>query len=103
MTSGGRWLKTIKSGISQQPLIGSFSNLKPKLCGINQNWELLVSKTTHNGRRAQTQHPSSTFELKPRGPDTNWKLMYMKMASKYKKLNISATTVWIFLNFETQA
>ena len=35
-TSNGRRPQNIKSGISQQPLIGSFSNLKLKLRGPNQ-------------------------------------------------------------------
>ena len=37
-TSDGRWPQNIKSGISQQPLIGSSSNFKLKLRGLNQNW-----------------------------------------------------------------
>ena len=36
MTSNGRRPQNIKSGISQQPPIGSFSNLKLKLRGPNQ-------------------------------------------------------------------
>ena len=48
-TSNGRWPQNIKSVISQQLLIGSFSNLKLKHRGPNQNWKLLTMKTTSNG------------------------------------------------------
>jgi hypothetical protein len=37
MTSDGRKPQNIKSGISQPPLIGSSSNFKLKLRGLNQN------------------------------------------------------------------
>ena len=37
MTTNGRRPQNIKSRISQQPLIGSSSNLKLKLRGSNQN------------------------------------------------------------------
>ena len=36
-TSNGRWPQNIKNWISQQPIIGSSSNLKHKLRGPNQN------------------------------------------------------------------
>jgi hypothetical protein len=36
-TSDGRWHQNIKSGISQQPLMGSSSNLKLKLREPNKN------------------------------------------------------------------
>jgi hypothetical protein len=41
----------IKSGISQQPLIGSSTNLKLKPRGPNQNKIWLERKTTSDGRR----------------------------------------------------
>ena len=53
MTSNGRRTQNIKSGISQQPLIGSSSNFKLKLIGPNQNFILLIMKMTYKGRRPQ--------------------------------------------------
>ena len=55
-TLNGRWPQNIKSGISQQPLIGSSSNFKLKLRGQNKiknAWyeDDLQWKTTSNGRR----------------------------------------------------
>ena len=82
MTSNGRRPKNIKSWISQQSLIGSYSKLKLKIRGPNQNWKLLAMKTTSNGRLPQNLNigiyyqpligPSSTFKLKLRGPNQNW-------------------------------
>ena len=39
----------IKSGLSQQPLIGSSSNFKLMFGGLNQNWKLLIMKMNFNG------------------------------------------------------
>ena len=36
-TSSGRWPQNMESGISQQPLVGSYSNLKLKLIGSTQS------------------------------------------------------------------
>ena len=49
--SDGRRYQKIKSGIYQEPLIGSSSNFKLKLRGPNQNRKLLEMKTTSNGRK----------------------------------------------------
>ena len=43
-TSNGRQPQNIKSGISQQPLIGSFSNLKLKLRRPNQSQKCLKQR-----------------------------------------------------------
>ena len=53
MNSNGRQPQTIKSGISQQQLIGSSSSLKLKLRGANQNLEfkILQLQITSNGRQ----------------------------------------------------
>ena len=53
MTSNGRQPQNIKNGISQQPLIGSNSNLKLMLRGSNQNGRLLAMETTSHGRQHQ--------------------------------------------------
>ena len=45
--------KRIKGEISQQPLIGYFSNLMLKLGVPNQNLRMLQIKMTSNGRRPQ--------------------------------------------------
>jgi hypothetical protein len=52
-TANGRQPQNIHSGISQQPLIGSSSNLKLKLRGPNKKRKLLIIKTALNGRRPQ--------------------------------------------------
>ena len=52
-TSNGRQPQNIKSGISQQQLIGTSSNFKLKLMGPNQHWILLEMKTICNGRWTQ--------------------------------------------------
>ena len=44
MTSNERRPQNIKCGISQQPLIGSFSNLKHKLRRPNQNQKCLKQR-----------------------------------------------------------
>jgi hypothetical protein len=49
-TSYGRRPENIKSGISQQPLIGSNSNFKLKLRLPKKNLQILEMKTTFNGR-----------------------------------------------------
>ena len=43
-------LENIKNGISQQPLIGSFSNYKPKFRGPNIKSKLFEMKMTSNER-----------------------------------------------------
>ena len=40
--------KNMKSGISQQPLIESYSTFKPELRGQKQNGKVQESKTTFN-------------------------------------------------------
>jgi hypothetical protein len=74
-TSDGGQNQNIKSGISQQPLIGSSSNFKLKFC------LKFKMKMTSDGRRPQniksgTSQPpligsSSNFKLKLRGPNQN--------------------------------
>ena len=59
-TSNGRIPQNIESGISQQPLIGSSSNVILKLMGPNQNWILLEIKTIANGRRPQVEISGTT-------------------------------------------
>ena len=49
----GRRPQSIKTGISQWPLIGTFSNFKLKLMGPNQNLKLYDMKTTFHGRLLQ--------------------------------------------------
>ena len=49
----GRQPHNIKSGISLQPLIGSFSNFKLKLRMPNYIVQILRMKTTSNGRQPQ--------------------------------------------------
>jgi hypothetical protein len=44
----GRQHQNIKSGIPQQPLIVSSSTFKSMLRGPNQDWILLLMKTTFN-------------------------------------------------------
>ena len=76
-TSNGRRPQNIKSWISQQPLIGSFSNLKLTLRGPNQNKKILEMKTKPKGRRPQniksciSQQPlirsSNFFEISLKG------------------------------------
>jgi hypothetical protein len=100
-TSNGRRPQNIKSWISQQPLIGSSSNLKLKLRGPNKNIKLLEMKTTSNGRRPQNikswipQQPiigsSSNFKLKLIGPNKNTKCLKWRrppMEDDLKILNI---------------
>ena len=67
MTSIGRRPQNIKSGISKQPLIGSFLNFEFKLRWPNQNG--IEIKTTSNGR------------LKIRGPNQNGILLEIKTTS----------------------
>jgi hypothetical protein len=68
-------LKKIKVGISQQPLVGSYQNLKLMLMGPSQMLWKLYMKTTFHGRRPQ----------------------------KTKSRNISATAGWILPKFDTYA
>ena len=46
--------QNIKSGISQQPLIGSYLNFERKLRLPNYILQKLKTKTTCDGRRSQT-------------------------------------------------
>ena len=50
-TIKGRRPQNIKSGISQSPPIGTFSNFKLKLRGPNWNLILIEMNMTSNGRR----------------------------------------------------
>jgi hypothetical protein len=59
MTFHGRQPQKIKSGISQQPLIGSSSNFKLKLKGRYQILKLHDMKTAFHGRQ-----PSMENDLK---------------------------------------
>ena len=52
-TSNGRQPQNIKSGISQQPMSGSFQNFELKLRGPNWKYKWLEIKTTSNGRQPQ--------------------------------------------------
>ena len=52
-TSNGRQPQNIKSGISQQPLIGVYSNSKIKLRWTNYIIQILKIKMTSNGRLPQ--------------------------------------------------
>ena len=161
-----------ESRISQQPLVGSYSNLKLKLMGSNQSVQRYEMKTTSNGRRPPTEEDLKIWKveylsnhwldltqiwnlslwdqtrvykgMKWRRPPMEddlkiWKVEYLsnhwsdltqiwnwsycdqprvykcmswrrlpmeddlqgKMTSKYGKLNISATTSWVLLKFET--
>jgi hypothetical protein len=51
MTSNRRRPQNMKTGISQQPLVGSYSNLKLKLIGSNQSKQKYKMNMTSNGRR----------------------------------------------------
>ena len=81
----------IKSGISQQPSIVSYSNFKLNLIWPTQNCKFLEMKTTYNGRRPQkiisgiSQQPlsrsSSNFKLKLMGQNLNWIMDVIKTTS----------------------
>ena len=45
-TYNGRLPQNMKSRISQQPLVGSYSNLKLKITGLNQGYKKELKKTT---------------------------------------------------------
>ncbi len=45
----------MKSRISQQPLVRSYSNLKLKLTGLNQRIKRCQMKMTSNGRRPKME------------------------------------------------
>ena len=49
--SNGRRPQKIKSVISQQQLIGSYSNIKLKMRGQNKNLTVVVMKTPSHGRQ----------------------------------------------------
>ena len=50
-----QWPQNIKSGIFQQPLAGSYANLKLKIMGVNQRVQKCQMKMTSNGRRPKTE------------------------------------------------
>ena len=50
-TSNGTWPQNIKSGISQQPLIGSYFNFKHKLGWPNHSLQIPKMETISNGRQ----------------------------------------------------
>ena len=52
-TSNGRWSQNMRIRLSQPPMVGSYSNLKLKLMGINQCAQMYQMKTTSNGRQPQ--------------------------------------------------
>ena len=54
-TSNGRQPQKLKSQISQLPLVGSYSNLKLKLMGLNQRVQKCQMKMTSNGRRSKME------------------------------------------------
>ena len=115
-TFNGGWPQKVKSEISQQPIIGSYSNLIRNLRWPDHIFRnLFLMKTTSNGRRHQniksgiSQQPLiglySNFKLKLRWlnhistnpsneDDLEWKTTW-----KYQKWIISATTYWIILKF----
>ena len=80
-TSNGRRPQKLKSWISQQPLIGSSSNLKHKFRGTKPKSKMLEMKTMSNGRWPQnikgwiSQQPLigsfSYFRSRLRGPNQN--------------------------------
>jgi hypothetical protein len=49
----------MKSRISQQPLVRSYSNLKLKLIGLNRSVQRYELKTTPNGRRPELKTTSN--------------------------------------------
>ena len=55
MTSNGRWPQNMKSRIAQQPLVGSYLNLKLKLLGSNKSVKRYQMKTTSNWRQPPTE------------------------------------------------
>ena len=85
VTSNGIRPQNIKSGISQQTLVWSFSNFKPKFEEPNGKQKLLEMKTTSNERWVPyiaseiSQQPLigsfSNFKLKFREPNRKWKLL----------------------------
>ena len=91
ITSNGKCPQHIKSGISQNPLIGSSSNLKLKIRGQNQNKKSLAMKTSSNGRQPKnitsgiSQKPligsSSNLKLKLIGPTQTLILLAKKTTS----------------------
>ena len=64
----------MKSGISQQPLVGSYSNLKLKLLGSNQSAKGYQMKTTSNGRRPPTEEDLKISQQQLDGSGSNLKL-----------------------------
>ena len=53
MTSNGIRPQNIKSGLSKQPLIGSYSNFKYRLRRPKQSVQIISMKMTSYGRRPQ--------------------------------------------------
>ena len=90
-SSNGRRHQTIKSGISHQPLIGPYSNLKLMLIWPNHILQIFKMKKTSNGRRPQNIKKRispqsligsySNFKLKLRWPNYILQIIKMKMTS----------------------
>jgi hypothetical protein len=52
-TTNGRGPQNMKSEISQETLVGSYSNLKTETMGSNQSVQRYQMETTSSGRRPQ--------------------------------------------------
>ena len=98
LNEDGRRPQNIKSGISQQPLIGSYSNFKLRVRRSQQSVKILQMKTTSHKRRPQNIK-SGIYQEPLIGSYSNFKkllqILQWKTTLKYQKGNISATTVWI--------
>ena len=121
-TSSGRRPQNMESGISQQPLVRSYSNLKLELIWSNQSVQRYQMKMTSNGRWPPADDDLKIWQveyLSNHWSDLtqiwNWSYgiksectkvlneddLQRKTTSKYGKWNISATTGRILLKFET--
>ena len=124
MTSNARWPQNMRSRISQPPRVGSYSNLKLKLMGINESVQRHQMKTTSNGRwpwnmkNRISQKPLvgsySNMKLKLMGINQSVQKYQMKMIFNVRrpqmeddlkiwKKNIPVPTGLILLKFETKA
>ena len=54
-TSNGKWPQNMRIRISQPRMVGSYSNLKLKLMGMNQSTQRHQMKMTSNGRWLQME------------------------------------------------
>ena len=91
ITSNGRQPQNIKIGISQEPLIGSYSNCKLKLRWPNHILQILKMKTTSNGRQHQNIKSGisqqqliglySNFKVKLRWPNHILQILKRKTTS----------------------